>query len=179
MKLISVLLTCLVLGCGGSGGGSGGSATASNPIEGDNYTGNYDMLGVGCFNNSTGAVTTTDEYINVTERFEVVGNNITIRSSSAGCNTVQTGRLVVDAANNQVTLSNQVVTSASNGNCTLNYTLVGNTITPKTLTSNFSNNQQLQDITILFLDTGGAIGLLSNYTNGQANNSCFIFYVRE
>lgn len=182
MKTILALVTAfLLIGCAGSSGGGSGAAASATVYD---FSGNYTLSRIQCYNS---ALTVPSTYAVLqaassnTELISIVNGVLTTITTLSVCQTTTTGNITFTDAG--MTVTNRVVTNKVGGGCATGYvrdTTPANTITPGSITAVYTLGQTLPDIVnaaYIRNTTTSVTAILSTFANSSSvTDLCFVVY---
>lgn len=181
MKLFFLFCSFVfLLSCGG--GSSSGTASSAS-VEGLDYSGTYDFAGVQCFSNTTNAATASAAISSGSASFTISGNNYSSTANYGGC-TITITRRVVFNADYSFSFTNNLVTSATGGSCSLSVSLSNtpaNSVNPKMLTSGYTTGQTFSTTNGAYIrgTTSHALGIYSVFQSSDPTDLCYIVYAKR
>lgn len=176
-KLIKLTLLAfsglLFVNCSGGGSSSGSSLT------GNDYSGEYTLSGVECYDSTTYAVTEVATLSGYSSSVSINKNSYSSSSASSGCSVKSTGTIVF---NSDYTADiNSRVDSATNNACTSVFAISSNNdITPKSAPTPITvGSSTAQNTNWVRNNTTGSIGFLSVLKTTNSSDLCFLVYTRN
>lgn len=173
-KLMAISFLIFAIACAKGGGGS------SSSVIGTDVSGTYMFDDVECYNASLTTLTNASTYTGAySDTVTISGNSFSEVSTAGSCTINDSGSIVVNS--NGLSLSGIKITSATSGSCTQTLTLNNANISPNSVSTTYSTNQSLSNITnatYLWNPTTKALGILSTYADG-GGGYCFLVYLKQ
>lgn len=191
----SLCILCVFLSvtaCGKDGGSNSGSTSSpsgptpnsnqpsNQPVQGNDYSGTYQLQDVECFDSVSGQMVAQDYLSPSSSAFlmTINGNNLSYTINGTSCTTADTSRVVFDN-NGEVFMTNNQITVSGGSSCTT-YTIPNGPVPlyPSQIEGT-STSGPADSINTYYIYNQGAhlIGIFSKFKlEAQPSDPCFIVF---